>query len=199
MEKIRNTSELELLAEHRIMNGYKEYWEESKAHYKREELKEIFKVSDRFIKKARMGKMNNELIELVKEKEEIIKRMKSGDSLVGEKDISLVQEKIFKKRKSMALYDTNTERNDLSIGEIKKYPIMELLPVGTQKIKTNDGYMIKCPFPEHSDNTASLSINTNKNLFKCFGCGAGGSNVDSIMNLEGIDAKKAIKYIAKII
>ncbi len=34
----------------------------------------------------------------------------------------------------------------------------------------------RCPF--HEDDTASLSITPDKNLFHCFGCGAAGGPID---------------------
>lgn len=52
--------------------------------------------------------------------------------------------------------------------------------------------LIKCPFPDHQDWTASLLINTKNNTFKCFGCQKWWSQVDFIMWIEKCDLKTAI-------
>ena len=40
-----------------------------------------------------------------------------------------------------------------------------------------------CPF--HVDDTPSLSVSVSKNLFRCFGCDAGGGPIDWVMKREG--------------
>ena len=54
------------------------------------------------------------------------------------------------------------------------------------------GSLIKCPFPDHADGTASFSINTKKNFCKCFGCGKWWSAIDFIMHMEWCDLPTAI-------
>ncbi len=51
-----------------------------------------------------------------------------------------------------------------------------------------------CPF--HNEKTASFSVNPEKQIFKCFGCGAGGSSIDFIMEIEKLDFVESIKYLA---
>ena len=51
-----------------------------------------------------------------------------------------------------------------------------------------------CPF--HSEKTASFSVNSEKQIFKCFGCGKGGSSIDFIMEYEKLDFVDAIKFLA---
>ena len=41
-----------------------------------------------------------------------------------------------------------------------------------------------CPF--HEEETASLSVNPEKNVFHCFGCGAGGGVIDWVMKKNGV-------------
>jgi len=38
--------------------------------------------------------------------------------------------------------------------------------------------IIRCPFPDHDDGTASFSYDNRKGLFNCFGCGRGGDVVN---------------------
>ena len=51
-----------------------------------------------------------------------------------------------------------------------------------------------CPF--HSEKTASFSVNSDKQIFKCFGCGKGGSSIDFIMEIEKLGFVEAIKFLA---
>ena len=57
--------------------------------------------------------------------------------------------------------------------------------------KTNRAGKIVCPF--HSEKTASLGVKNNK--WHCFGCGKGGSVIDFVMGLYGIDFENATKRI----
>ena len=48
----------------------------------------------------------------------------------------------------------------------------------------------KCPF--HEDKTPSFVVTPGKNLFHCLGCNAGGSIIDLVMKLDGLDFKQAV-------
>ena len=52
-----------------------------------------------------------------------------------------------------------------------------------------------CPF--HSEKTPSFSVNPEKQIFKCFGCGAGGGSINFIMEIENLDFVDAIKRLAQ--
>ncbi len=51
-----------------------------------------------------------------------------------------------------------------------------------------------CPF--HSEKTASFSVNPEKQIYHCFGCGAGGGSIQFIMQMESLEFIDAIKYLA---
>lgn len=53
-----------------------------------------------------------------------------------------------------------------------------------------------CPF--HKDSDPSFSLNENKQIFKCFGCGAGGDVIDLVAKLENISKINACKKILKL-
>lgn len=55
-------------------------------------------------------------------------------------------------------------------------------------------YMACCPF--HNEKTPSFTIDRDKQLFHCFGCGASGNFVQLVMRLEGLDFQDAIKQMA---
>ena len=61
--------------------------------------------------------------------------------------------------------------------------------------KSGKNYMACCPF--HNEKTPSFSIDRDKQLFHCFGCGASGNFVQLVMRLEGLDYKDAIRQLAE--
>src|SRR5207247_1808764 len=50
-----------------------------------------------------------------------------------------------------------------------------------------------CPF--HSEKTPSFSVNVDKGLFYCHGCGVGGDAITFIEKIEGVDFKTAAKQL----
>lgn len=59
--------------------------------------------------------------------------------------------------------------------------------------KSGKEYMGCCPL--HGEKTPSFSVNEEKQQFHCFGCGAGGSVIDFIMSLYGVDTFTAINQL----
>ena len=51
-----------------------------------------------------------------------------------------------------------------------------------------------CPF--HSEKNPSFGIDPEKNLWFCFGCGAGGDVIAFVMKLEGCDFRKAVGILS---
>ncbi|MGG0848818.1 CHC2 zinc finger domain-containing protein [Peribacillus simplex] len=56
--------------------------------------------------------------------------------------------------------------------------------------KRGRNYMGLCPF--HSEKTASFSVNPQKNIFKCFGCGVSGDQINLYAQLHGMDNGQAV-------
>ncbi len=52
-----------------------------------------------------------------------------------------------------------------------------------------------CPF--HNEKTPSFVVSPAKNIFKCFGCGKGGSPVQFLMEHETLSFPEALRYLAK--
>ncbi|MFZ1424259.1 MAG: DNA primase [Saprospiraceae bacterium] len=52
-----------------------------------------------------------------------------------------------------------------------------------------------CPF--HKEKTPSFSVSPTKNIFKCFGCGKGGTPVQFMMEAEQLSFPEAIRQLAK--
>ena len=52
-----------------------------------------------------------------------------------------------------------------------------------------------CPF--HNEKTPSFSLNIDKQIYKCFGCGKGGGTINFIMDIQKLDFVDAIKYLGQ--
>lgn len=61
--------------------------------------------------------------------------------------------------------------------------------------KRGANYLACCPF--HSEKTPSFNVHPGKGLFKCFGCGAGGSIFDFVMRIEGCGFPEAVRIVAQ--
>lgn len=60
--------------------------------------------------------------------------------------------------------------------------------------KNGSRYWGLCPF--HGEKTASFSVNPSMQLFYCFGCKAGGSVIQFIMDIERLEYHEAVKFLA---
>ena len=56
-------------------------------------------------------------------------------------------------------------------------------------------YKALCPF--HQERTPSFTVNPHRQIFKCFGCGAGGSVFRFVMSYENLDFPAAAKKLAE--
>ena len=52
-----------------------------------------------------------------------------------------------------------------------------------------------CPF--HNEKTPSFSVNPDKQIFKCFGCGLGGGVINFIMEIEKLEFKDSVIFLAE--
>jgi len=51
-----------------------------------------------------------------------------------------------------------------------------------------------CPF--HNEKTASFSVNQERQIYKCFGCGAGGGSINFIMEIENLNFVESLRHLA---
>ncbi len=61
--------------------------------------------------------------------------------------------------------------------------------------KNGHRYTGLCPF--HNEKTASFSVDEQKQLYHCFGCKAGGSVIQFIMEIEKLTFQEAVAYLAE--
>lgn len=60
--------------------------------------------------------------------------------------------------------------------------------------KKGKNYVACCPF--HTEKTGSFTVSPEKHMAKCFGCGAGGTVLDFLMQIENLDFPHALKKLA---
>jgi DNA primase len=61
--------------------------------------------------------------------------------------------------------------------------------------KRGANYVACCPF--HSEKTPSFTVHAGKGIYKCFGCGAGGSVFNFIMQIEGCSFAESVRIVAE--
>nr|WP_249310353.1 DNA primase [Bacillus sp. FJAT-49736] len=61
--------------------------------------------------------------------------------------------------------------------------------------KQGRNYFGLCPF--HGENTPSFSVSSDKQIFHCFGCGAGGNAITFIMDIDGLGFQEAVIKLAE--
>ena len=77
-------------------------------------------------------------------------------------------------------------RNSVDIVDV----ISEYIPL-TAKGKNFFGV---CPF--HADHSPSMSVSREKQIYRCFSCGASGNVITFLMNYENINFVEALKKLA---
>lgn len=83
-----------------------------------------------------------------------------------------------------------------SVSQVRsRTDIVELVSETVKLKRTGRHYVGLCPF--HEEKTGSFTVDPDKNLFYCFGCGAGGDVFSYIMKREGIEFPEALEYLAR--
>src|SRR3954466_10587258 len=73
--------------------------------------------------------------------------------------------------------------------------IVDIISENVQLKKQGRNYIGLCPF--HHENTPSFSVSTDKQVYHCFGCGAGGNAFSFLMELEGLTFQEATMKLAE--
>jgi len=82
------------------------------------------------------------------------------------------------------------------IGEIKsRINIVDLISEYVTLKKAGRNFVGLCPF--HKEKTPSFSVNPEKQIFYCFGCGEGGDIFAFLMKVNGTPFAEAARYLAK--
>lgn len=73
--------------------------------------------------------------------------------------------------------------------------IVEVISEYVQLKKQGKNYFGLCPF--HGEKTPSFSVSEEKQIYHCFGCGAGGNVFSFLMEIEGYNFVEALQTLAK--
>lgn len=79
----------------------------------------------------------------------------------------------------------------------QKADIVDILSNYITLTKKGKNYVAICPF--HDDHDPSLSISTDKQIFKCFVCGTGGDVFTFVQKIENITFMEAVVKVAQLI
>ncbi|MBQ7972598.1 MAG: DNA primase [Lachnospiraceae bacterium] len=72
--------------------------------------------------------------------------------------------------------------------------IVDIISQYVRLQKKGSNYIACCPF--HTEKTPSFSVSRTKQMYKCFGCGEGGSVITFLQKYENLSFPEAIKYLA---
>lgn len=73
--------------------------------------------------------------------------------------------------------------------------IVDLIGSYLQLKRAGSAFKALCPF--HKEKTPSFTVNPQRQIFHCFGCGAGGNVFRFVMDYEGVDFLNAVKMLAR--
>lgn len=72
--------------------------------------------------------------------------------------------------------------------------IIEIISERVVLKKAGKNYLGLCPF--HAEKTPSFSVSPDKQIYYCFGCGAGGNVISFLMRQDGLSFPEAVKQLA---
>jgi len=72
--------------------------------------------------------------------------------------------------------------------------IVSVIGEYVQLKRAGNNHVGLCPF--HAEKTPSFSVNEQKQMFKCFGCGVGGNVYTFLMRLNNLTFPEAVKFLA---
>lgn len=81
-----------------------------------------------------------------------------------------------------------------TIDDVLQLNIVEVISPHVELKKSGSNLKGKCPF--HRETDSSFIVSEEKQIFHCFGCGAGGSSIKFIMLHKGLSFPQALKDIA---
>lgn len=74
--------------------------------------------------------------------------------------------------------------------------VVDIISQYTQLKQSGNGYMGRCPFPDHAEKTASFSVSEAKQVYHCFGCKKSGNIFSFLKEYNGMSFPEAVEYLA---
>lgn len=75
--------------------------------------------------------------------------------------------------------------------------LTEIISQYTQLKQSGNGYLGRCPFPDHAEKTPSFSLSESKQVYHCFGCKKSGNIFSFLRDYNGMSFPEAIEYLAE--
>ena len=83
---------------------------------------------------------------------------------------------------------------DLVDEVISRADIVEVINTYVPLKKRGANFLGLCPF--HKEKTPSFTVSQDKQIYKCFGCGAGGNVISFVSKIENLDFKDTLEHLA---
>lgn len=77
----------------------------------------------------------------------------------------------------------------------KRSDIVDVVSEYVQLRRSGRSYVGLCPF--HNERSPSFSVSADRQMYYCFGCGAGGTVIGFVMDIEGLSFQEAILRLAE--
>lgn len=74
--------------------------------------------------------------------------------------------------------------------------LVDIISQYSQLKHSGNGYMGRCPFPDHAEKTASFSVSEAKQVYHCFGCKKSGNIFGFLRDYNGMSFPEAVEYLA---
>lgn len=75
--------------------------------------------------------------------------------------------------------------------------LADIISQYTQLKHSGNGYMGRCPFPDHAEKTPSFSVSETKQVYHCFGCKKSGNIFSFLRDYNGMSFPEAVEYLAE--
>ena len=75
--------------------------------------------------------------------------------------------------------------------------LVSIISQYTQLKQSGNGFMGRCPFPDHAEKTASFSVSETKQVYHCFGCKKSGNIFSFLRDYNGMSFPDAIEFLAE--
>jgi DNA primase len=85
--------------------------------------------------------------------------------------------------------------NEIIQAVLKSNDIVDVVGKYVTLTKRGRNHTGLCPF--HSEKTPSFNVSQQLQIFKCYGCGAGGDAIKFVMNIEGVSFPEAVAMLAE--
>ena len=85
--------------------------------------------------------------------------------------------------------------NDVTEALLERVDLVDLVGRYVQLKQTGRNHKGLCPF--HNEKTPSFIVSEDKQLYHCFGCGAGGNAIGFYMAVESLDFIDAVEGLAE--